>query len=587
MNSLRILLLFVLGCFIGLSVDERLQAQQQKAADGLPQPRLVAVSPTGGKAGSTSGRVLSGQDLDNADTLQFSGPGIKAESIETKQVAPMPKQKGAMTGPPPTTSATFRVTLPADTPPGFHDVRLVSRFGISNPRAFVVGDLDETVEREPNNDVEPAQRVPLNSTISGVIAAPTDIDYYVFAGKAGQRVVVSCLTTSIDSRLHADLQLYDAGGRLLASNRNYARNDALLDAPLPSDGDYYVRVSQFTYTQGGPDSFYRLTISTAPWIDAVFPPMVEPGKETKVAVYGRNLPGGAPDSLTTINGRPLEKIEVTVKPSADAAKKGALDFRGFVPPASSSLDGFELRVKNDAGSSNPYLIQYASAPVVLDASDNDTPESAQKVKVPCEIAGRIEKRRDADWFAFSAKKGEVWSLELYGDRIGTAADFHLAVFSTKGDRPLIEGDESAETLSINHFYTRSEDPPRLRFSAPDDGEYRVRVTSRESFVQAGARDLYRLRIAPEKPDFRLVVVPGSFHQVEAPNIGRGGNQFLMVYAWRIDGFDGPITLSAEDLPEGVTCAPQMIGPGMKQGVLVLEAAADAKPWQGTIRVKGS
>ena len=48
------------------------------------------------------------------------------------------------------------------------------------------------------------------------------------------------------------------------------------------------------YTQGGPDYFYRLSISTAPWIDAVFPPVVEAGKATQVTIYGRNLPGGQP-----------------------------------------------------------------------------------------------------------------------------------------------------------------------------------------------------------------------------------------------------------------------------------------------------
>ena len=31
------------------------------------------------------------------------------------------------------------------------------------------------------------------------------------------------------------------------------------DFIAPSDGDYYVRVAEFTYTAGGPQNFYRLT----------------------------------------------------------------------------------------------------------------------------------------------------------------------------------------------------------------------------------------------------------------------------------------------------------------------------------------
>ena len=147
-------------------------------------------------------------------------------------------------------SQKFRVSVPATSRLGIHDVRVVTPLGISNPRAFVVGDLKELVEVEPNNNVDQMQRVQLNCTVNGVIATPTDVDYFVFAGKKGQRVVVSCLTTSIDSKLPAAIELYGERGSRLGFNRNYQGNDALLDAGLPADGDYYVRVSSFTYTLG-------------------------------------------------------------------------------------------------------------------------------------------------------------------------------------------------------------------------------------------------------------------------------------------------------------------------------------------------
>src|SRR4029077_15528787 len=169
---------------------------------------------------------------------------------------------------------------PADAPLGVHDIRIITKHGISNPRAFVVGDLTEIAEKESNDDVPQAQSIPLDSTINGVISAPVDVDYFRFAGKKGQRVVASCLTTSIDSRLHAAVEIYGRD-RLLGHNRNYANNDAVADAVLPEDGDYLVRVFGFTYTAGGPEYFYRLTVSTAPWIDAITPSSLEPGKENK------------------------------------------------------------------------------------------------------------------------------------------------------------------------------------------------------------------------------------------------------------------------------------------------------------------
>ena len=116
------------------------------------------------------------------------------------------------------------------------------------PAHFVVGDLPEVAEKEPNNDVPESQRVELNTTINGNMASAVDVDYFVFAGKKGQRVLLSCLATTIDSRFLPGVELYDAKGRLLATGRNYKVNDALADCTLPDDGDYTVRLFEFTHT---------------------------------------------------------------------------------------------------------------------------------------------------------------------------------------------------------------------------------------------------------------------------------------------------------------------------------------------------
>src|SRR5205823_522689 len=127
----------------------------------------------------------------------------------------------------------FKVTIPEDTPMGIHDVRVVNKWGVSNPRAFVVGDLAEVLEKEPNSDVPEAQQVELNTTVNGAIASPTDVDYYVFAAKKGQRVIMHCAASSIDSRLPAAIQLFDGRQRLLGFNRDYSGTDALLDVTCP------------------------------------------------------------------------------------------------------------------------------------------------------------------------------------------------------------------------------------------------------------------------------------------------------------------------------------------------------------------
>jgi hypothetical protein len=564
---------------------------QKMPVAGLVNSQLLVVTPCGGKAGSTVEVTVTGQNLDDAQGLLFNIPGIKGERIgEPPPPAGDPKKPAAkkpMSPNQPPAAPRFRVVIPEDAPLGIQDVRVVTKGGVSNPRAFVVGDLAEVLEKEPNNDVAVAQRVRLNTTVTGAITTPTDIDYFVFAGKKGQRVVVSCLASSIDSRLHPGVELYDRAGQLMAFNVQYHDTDALLDATLPESGDYSVRLFGFTYTQGGPEHFYRLSISTAPWIDAIYPPMVEPGKPAVLTVFGRNLPGGKPDPATVVDGRALEKLAITVTAPEDSQAGQRLAYSGRVPPPASGLDGFEYRIHNSSGTSNPFLLTYARAPVVLDNQDNDTADRAQEVELPCEIAGRIEKKNDRDWYAFSAHKGEVYSIEAFGDRLGAPVDLYFVLHSPIGKQPLADLDDNTDVFGPGQFFTRTEDPPRFRFAVPADGRYKLRVASREASYQGDPRDFYRLRIAPEQPDFRLVLMPPSGISPDASVVRQGSCQYYTVFVWRLDGCQEEITVRAEGLPPGVTCPPQTIAPNSRQATLVVCAEADAEPWTGEIRVTGS
>ena len=230
------------------------------------------------------------------------------------------------------------------------------------------------------------------------MASPTDVDYYVFKAAKGQRILLSCLASSIDSRLQPAIEVYNSKDTQIASNYNYSGYDALADFTAKEEGDYTVRVFQFTHTfrqpitggmpPGSSDHFYRLSITTAPWIDAVFPPVIEPGKTVNVTVYGRNLPGGKLDPTAVADDVVLEKATLSVTAPADG--RGKMAFSGLVSPPMGFLDGFEVRVKSPSGASNPFLLTLARAPVVMDNGDNDTPETAQEVTLPCEIAGRVE-----------------------------------------------------------------------------------------------------------------------------------------------------------------------------------------------------
>jgi hypothetical protein len=553
----------------------------QMAGPSQLTPRITHIMPIGGQAGTTFELKVTGQDLNDVEGLHFSFPGAKVETLSS-EITPVEK-KGKPA--PPLKSQKFKVTLPANAPLGIQDVRIVTKAGISNPRAFVVSDHKEFVEEEPNNDVDKAQRIDVNSSVSGVISVPIDVDYYVFTGKKGQRVVCSCLTTSIDSRLNASVEMYGADGNYLGGNRNYAHNDALFDAVLPADGDYHVRVCSFTYTQGGIEYFYRLSVTTAPWIDAVFPPVVELGKDTRVTIYGRNLPDGKIDATSVVNDRALEKAVVTVQAPSDPMALQRLAYTGYTTPVSSMLDGFDHRLKNEAGFSNPFLMTYAPAPVVLDNGDNDEQGKAQQVPVPCVIAGRIEKKADRDWYAFSAKKGQVLNIEAFAERLGAPMDLFFQLRDAQGNL-IVEQDDSPEIMSPQ-FFTSNTDPQRYRFVAPADEIYYLMVTSRDALTQFGPRHLYTVRITPEAPDFRLVAMPPSPITPAGNVVNQAGGAALTLYVWRFGGFNQDITISGDNLSPGIGVQPQIIASGQKQAVVVVHAEPDAQLWAGAITIVGT
>ncbi len=579
----RIAVAFGLVSLLFCAVDARAQIIN---GHQWPTPRLNVLTPTGGKIGTSFEATFTGTECEEPTGLIFSHPGIKGEPMVPPLPPVDPKAKDPKKEPvrPPITK--FTVTIAKEVPVGSYDVRLVNKNGVSNPRRFVVGDLNEVAEKEPNNDVEQAQKVEIGTTISGAIAAPTDVDYFSFPGKKGQRVVITCLTASIDSRLDPEIRVISAKGQELAHHRPTPGQDGLADVTLPDDGDYLVRVNKFTYTAGTPEYFYRLNISLTPYIDAIHPTMIEAGKTAQITLYGRNLPGGVADPTAAINGQVLQKLTVSVTAPGDPPSRDQLKYSGLLTPLQGTLDGFEYRLTGPTGTSNPVLLTYARAPIVVENDDNDTPEKAQAVPVPCEIAGRIDKKRDRDWYVFDAKKDQVLMIEVTSHRLGAATDMYFVLrnMTTKADITL--QDDTADNVSLR-FFTVNRDPPPYRFVAPTDGKYQLMVASHTGDNHADPTHVYQVRITAEKPDFCLFVMPSDETRPDTFRIGQGGTHHYTVYAQRSDGFKGDIHLTMEGLPAGVTCAPQVLGGSMKMTQLVVSAADSAAEFSGTVKVVGT
>ena len=544
----------------------------------LPATRLDGVFPPGAQIGQSVDVAISGADLDDVDRLMFSHPGLSATQ---KMAEPGPFDNG-----PQPVENQFVVTIKGDVPPGQHSIRCQGKYGLSNPRTFVVDTLAETSETEPNNRTEEATEIAVPSVMNGQLNGGADLDWYRFKGTTGQRLLVDGQARRIDSRSDLVITIAAADGRILAENRQGHAGDPLIDLQIPSNGDYYLRVHDSQYA-GGADFFYRLVLSTRPHIDFVFPPAGLPGSNDEYTAYGRNLPGGQNSGLR-LDGQELQQIKVRVPIPGDIADK--LTFSGRLDPHQAGLDGIEYRVNSPAGPSNPALVTVATAPVVLESADNDSPAKAQTLTLPCEVAGQFFPKRDLDWYSFEAKANDVFTIEVYSHRLGLPTDPGLLVQQvTKNDageeqvRQLALIDDVVSNFRDKSFDHRSNDP-WYRFVAPADGIYRVMVRDSFSGVKSDPRMTYRLAIRPEQPDFRLAAAPVDL--AGSVLLRRGSREAIRVTAFRKDNFDGEIRVSADGLPNGVTSSEAIIGPGNDYTILVLTAADDAPAGNGSMQIGG-
>ncbi len=442
----------------------------------LPVARLFSVFPTGGKQGTTVDVTITGTDLEDVSKLHFSTPGITAVQ---KSVPPGLGQSGPQGVP-----GQFTVTIPADAKPGICELRAIGKYGVSNPRSFVVGTQNEITEAEPNNTPDKATEVPLGTVVNGLSNGATDQDFFKFNAKQGQRVIVDCWAYRIDSRMDASLVLYDASGKELERNRDTNRRDPLLDFIVPADGAYYVEVHDFLY-QGDAEHFYRIMIGTDAYLDYVFPPSGLPGSKGSYTLYGRNLPGGQKTDVVAADGKPLESLAVEIELPADQSVEN-LDIGSIVEPDESGVDGYAYRLTTPNGLTNSVLIGYATAPVVVEHEPNDDPAHPQAVTLPCEYVGQFHPQTDRDWITFDAKKGEALWMEVFSQRLGLPTDPYLLVQQvTKNDK----GEEQVKDVQgVDDF----RENPRDRFGSD------VRHEDRRPGIPLrgpGRRDVPRARCA--------------------------------------------------------------------------------------------
>ena len=488
---------------------------------------LRALSRTGGQQGTEFDLdVVAGDRLNEINALVFSNPGITAEQ-RTAVALPFSDQLVGLSG-------KFRVRVDPSVPPGAYEVRVSGRHGLSNPRIFLVTSAPSQLVGAVSHDPQ----VPTELPVGGFVNASCTVaqrDWYRFELGETADVRIGILAMRVDSRMIGQLKVFDSEGHSLAVARGSDEFDPTISlAKLPA-GQYSIMLHDFLY-RGGSEFPYQLIVEVGP---------VQPGSS-----LSPQSPGDGKDE------KAVGQLPVILLPPSVT-----------VPSKQVSL----------ADAVQPSAIQRLNLP------------SANSWWFPADQSGQV--------FEFGAKKGERISVDVIADRVGQPSDAKLFVQRIEPQKDaepkyhaVAQADDSfkvgSEPLSL-----LTKDPVAL-WTATHDADYRLIVHDMDVGEMLTKRQAFQLKIGVPVPRFDLVAYP-AFPNKDVKQcrgfgskLFRGGTEAICVIAVRHDGWTGPIKLTLEGLPDGVTANEVVIAASQHETQITLEASEDAKATDFTVVVNG-
>lgn len=533
MKTLSYLLSTVVGLLMTLSYSSSLSYAQQS------YPMLMSLDPVAAQIGTTSDHTLKSRyTMEGAYEVLISGDGVTGKAV-------LPETKEGEKKPASLQSLKLQITVADDATPGIRDFRIATPTGISTTGQLVIVRDPVTVETGDNNTLENANDVSLPAAICGRIEKAEDVDVFKIHADAGDEICFHVRCMRLQDRIHdlqqhADpmLSIRNSSGSTIAAADNVFAADPFLTHRFEETGDYFLEVRDVRY-QGNQYWNYCIEANKRPFIQTIFPIAIQ-SDQASVEIVGRGL-------------KDLSRGKVSrPHPMADRVQKAFV----LVGSQSVPIDVFSL-----------------SAPQpVEDSGENDAIDTAQTISIPGGINGRMEKEGDLDLFRFEANKGKRYTFEVFARRAGSSLDSHLRILNEKGSQLAISDD--TRIGKRNFADSRVEN-----WLVPDDGTYFAEI--RDVHLRGGPSYVYYLNVSPSDPHFQL------YADTDKTPLTPGMSGVVYVRAEKKNGFDSPIQLHVEGLPEGVTATCGQILPKRQDGCVVLTASKDAKLSASPIRIFGT
>lgn len=491
-------------------------------------PTVSIVAPRGAQRGRKLEIRLYGQRLKDAQELLFYTAKIKAEKVRVindRQVR-------------------VNIHVLPDCPLGEHSLRLRTESGLSELRTFWVGHLPDVGEKEPNNEVQRAQKIGLNVTVQGVIKNE-DVDRFRIHAKKGQRITLDVRGMRLGTTMFDPaIALIDSRGFILSQSDDtaLARQDAFCSTIIPQSGEYTIEVRESAY-RGNNNSHYRLSVGTFPRPLALMPPGGRPGEKLRVHFIG------------DVAGITSQVITVP--------KSGAF---------------FPVRMKDKHGMSVTTIpFRIANLQNHLETKPNGNFGQSKKltpIAVPAAFNGTIDKAGQSDWIRFKGKKGQRFDFQVFGRRIGSPLDSVLVIRDGRNAKYLTGNDDRVGPDST------------FAYTLPHTGEFLLQI--RDHLNRGGPDYVYRIEVRAPKASFTLGVPKFSRYGQTRQDISvPQGNRFATLINASKANFRGPLKIEALSLPEGVKAYVPEMHRNVNRIPVVFEVGAKVPLQSRLIHFKGT
>jgi hypothetical protein len=479
-------------------------------------PRITGLTPVAAQRGTEVELRLTGQRLDDTQEIVFYEPGIEVGKVDAAK----------------TNVVKAQLKVAADCRLGEYHLRLRTAGGVSELRTFQVVPFPIAGEVEPNNAITNAQKVALNTTISGSMAQE-DLDYFTLSAKKGQRISAEVQAIRLGrSAFDSFMSIQDSTGNILTTSDDSSllQQDSLISMIAPKDDVYTILLRDISYGGGG-EFVYLLHVGDFARPTAVYPAGGKVGETVSVKFLGDP------------KGEFTQQIKL---PDAAAEKFGAYaEQSGTMAPS-------------------PNWMRVSTFPNVLETAGNNDREHATVADSapPLALNGIISRKGESDWFKFNAKKNQPLDIAVYARRLRSPIDSVIEVFDAKG-KSLASNDDASGADSY------------LKFSPPADDDYFLKV--RDQLGQGGPDYVYRVEVGPVSPALTLSIpqVARNDSQTRQYIVVPKGNRFGTVIAAKRKDFSGDMQLSMDGLPAGVTMHADTMSAKMDAMPVIFEAAADA------------